>query len=74
MSRFSFVANLLDVSLNKRVNLLDVDFAGFVMANLKRKRKNCFKFTTIYQSYSFTFGTAFLRISLYSSFVTCFLL
>lgn len=39
MSRLSFVTNLLDVSLNKRVNLLNVDFAGFVMANLNKKRK-----------------------------------
>lgn len=34
MPRFSFVSNLLDVSLDERVNFLYVDFAGFVVANL----------------------------------------
>lgn len=40
--RFPFVADLLDVSLDQRVNLLDVDFAGFVVAdlNFKRGRRN----------------------------------
>lgn len=39
MSRFSFVANLLDVSLDKRVNFLYVDFAGFIVANLEEEKK-----------------------------------
>lgn len=35
MSRFSFVADLFDVSLDESVNFLDVNFAGFVVANLE---------------------------------------
>lgn len=33
-SRLSFVANLSDVSLDERVDFLDIDFAGFVVTNL----------------------------------------
>jgi hypothetical protein len=37
--RFSFVADFFDVSLNKRVDFLNVDFAGFVVANLEEEEK-----------------------------------
>lgn len=39
VSRFPFVANLFDVSLDERVDLLNVDFTGFIVANLIERNR-----------------------------------